>query len=171
MRNLYGIKAQDILLLLKLMVTPIGSQKELSEQLSVSPTEVSHGLRRLKHSRLLTVEGAVNRDACIEFLVHGLKYVFPPELGVPTAGLPTSFARPGFDYIRYAKDDIYVWPHPEGTVRGVGLKPIYHTLPDACLRDEKLYTLASLVEMLRAGRAREQQIAAKELNAFTKGRS
>ena len=105
----------------------------------------------------------VNGEACIEFLTHGLKYVFPAELGPQTVGIPTSYARPGFNFIKHDAGDIHVWPHPDGKVKGASLLPLYQTLPQACLQDESLYSLASLVEMIRVGRAREQKIAADKL--------
>ena len=73
MRNLYAIKSQDILLLLKMLVDPDETQQELAQNLGISQTEVSLGLRRLKNSGLLNSEGAVSKEASIEFLVHGLK--------------------------------------------------------------------------------------------------
>ncbi len=166
MRNLSRVKPQDILVLLKLMVSPQLNQKELAQCLDISSAEVSHGVRRLKHTKLLTGDNSVNVEASSEFLVHALKYIYPPQLGTIAVGIPTAYARPGFSYVRYKKDDIYVWPHPEGTVKGIALKPFYPSLPMACLQDEKLYTLASLVEMIRMGRVREQKIASKELIQF-----
>ena len=163
MRNLSGIKAQDILVLMKLIVNAQLNQKELAEYLNISSSEVSHGFRRLKNSKLLTADNRVNIEATLEFLIHALKYIYPPQFGTVTVGVPAGYAKPGFNYVRYNKDDIYVWPYPEGKVKGIALKPLYSSLPGACLHDEKLYTLASLVEMIRMGRAREQKIASEEL--------
>ncbi|MCB9072293.1 MAG: helix-turn-helix transcriptional regulator [Bdellovibrionaceae bacterium] len=169
MRNLYAIKSQDILLLLKMLVDPDETQQELAQNLGISQTEVSLGLRRLKNSGLLNSEGAVSKEASIEFLVHGLKYVFPAEFGTLAAGIPTSYAKPGFKFVKYKDDDLYVWAHPKGSVRGIVIKPIHPSFPEACLKDEKLYTLASLVEMIRSGRAREKNIAANELSKMVEG--
>ncbi len=168
MRTFHGLKPQDVLLLLKIIVAAELSQKDLAASLEVSPAEVSHGLKRLKVSNLLTSEGVVNKEACIEFLIHGLKYIFPSEFGPNSIGIPTSFARPGFKFVRFKKDEIYVWPHPEGELKGISLRPFYPSLPNACLKDERLYTLASLVEMLRSGRVREQDIAANEITKLIK---
>ncbi|MDC0980128.1 hypothetical protein OAQ84_00185 [Bdellovibrionales bacterium] len=166
MRNLSRVKAQDILVMLKLIVSPQLNQKELAENLDISSAEISHGFRRLKHSKLLTTDNRVNIEASSEFLIHALKYIYPPQFGTVSVGIPTGYAKPGFDYVRYDKDDIYIWPHPEGKVKGIALKPFYPSLPKACLQDEKLYTLASLVEMIRMGRVREQKVASKELVLF-----
>ena len=163
MRNFHGIKPQDVLIMLKLLVAPKSSQKELSSSLFISQAEISHGLQRLKISRLLTVEGNVSLEACTEFLIHGLKYICPAELGTLALGMRTSYSHPELKHVRYAADDIYVWPDPEGELKGIALYPFYPTLPKASRMDEKLYLIASLVEMIRVGRAREQKLAAKDL--------
>lgn len=166
MRNLVGIKAQDILIMLKLLVSPEASQKDLSNELGISQAEVSHGLRRLKASQLLSHEGKVIKEACQEFLIHALKYIFPAEFGSPSLGIPTAFAHPDFKFVVHDPREIYVWPNANGQKRGVSLVPFYPSLPEACKKDEELYKLASLVEMIRAGRARERKLAADEIKKF-----
>jgi hypothetical protein len=56
-----------------------------------------------------------------------------------------------------------VWPDPHGTVRGETLRPLYKSIPDAARRDEKLYQALSLIDAIRAGRARERALAEKHL--------
>jgi len=163
MREFNGIRPQDIAVLLKRLTTPSISQKELSESLEISQAEISHGLKRLKIIKLINSDGQTNLEAVVEFLVHALKYVCPVELGTLTVGIPTAFAKPGFRFVKYNKNDIYVWPHANGKEKGTAILPIYPTLVRACLNDDKLYTLASLVEMIRVGRQREQKLAAEEL--------
>lgn len=163
MRNFNTIKPHDILIVLKLSINPDLTQKALSENLFISQAEISHGLKRLKQSTLISSEDRVNMDACLEFLIHGLKYVFPAKLGPNSVGIPTAFARPGFKFVKYGKDDVYIWPYAKGKVKGISLTPLYPGVVEACLKDEKLYSLVSLIEMIRVGRVREQQIAASEL--------
>jgi hypothetical protein len=165
MRNLVGVKPQDVLVMMKLLVDPCLSQRRLAEQLFISQAEISHGMKRLHASNLL-VEVHVNAQASLEFLVHALKYICPPEFGMPALGLPTSFAHPDFKFVKYVADEIYVWPIAKGEKRGITLLPIYQTLPQACIVDKNLYRFASLVEMVRAGRARERQIGADEIKKF-----
>lgn len=168
MRNLIGIKPQDVLVMMKLLASPSLSQKELADQLYISQAEISHGLKRLKTSNLLNPEGNVINQSCLEFLVHAVKYIYPAQFGAPSLGIPTSYAHPNFKFVRYDPSQIYVWPYAEGKVRGIVLIPIYSTLPQACLIDENLYKIASLVEMIRSGRAREQQIGSEELEKIVK---
>jgi hypothetical protein len=168
MRNFHSIKPQDILITLKLISAPKSSQKDLSLALQISQAEISHGLQRLKFSRLINLDSEINAEACLEFLIHGLKYVYPAVLGPQSAGIPTAHTKPGFNFVKHRSEDTYVWPHPSGKIKGASILPFYPTLPDACLQDNKLYMLAALVEMIRSGRAREQKIAAEELKKIMK---
>jgi len=54
-----------------------------------------------------------------------------------------------------------VWPDPDGEMRGVALKPLFHSVPKAAREDPKLYEWLALVDALRTGRARERELAAK----------
>lgn len=169
MRNLVGLKPQDILLMMKLLSEPGLSQTELAKRLLLSQAEVSHGLKRLKGSRLLNIEGNVIKEAAIELLIHAVKYFYPAQLGAPSLGIPTAHANPEFKFVKYKDSESYVWPYAEGKSKGISLMPIYHSLPYACSEDKVLYKMASLVEMIRAGRARERKIAENELHKLIKG--
>ena len=41
--------------------------------------------------------------------------------------------------------------------------PLYPSVPEAALKDEKLHELLALVDALRVGRAREKELAIREL--------
>jgi hypothetical protein len=43
------------------------------------------------------------------------------------------------------------------------LAPLYPTVPEAALRDERLYALLALFDGLRSGQARERNLAQKML--------
>jgi hypothetical protein len=58
-----------------------------------------------------------------------------------------------------------VWPDAEGSVRGIEFSPLYKNVPQAALRDTKLYELLALVDAIREGRAREREVAIRELTA------
>jgi len=60
-------------------------------------------------------------------------------------------------------ESVVVWPHPEGSVRGQALLPLYGKLPLAAIEDKPLYELLALFDALRAGRARERELAIKLL--------
>ncbi len=67
------------------------------------------------------------------------------------------------------QDDVYVWPWPEGDARGQSIEPIYHSVPIAIKNDSNLYELLALVDAVRVGRVREQNIALDELKRRIKG--
>jgi hypothetical protein len=56
-----------------------------------------------------------------------------------------------------------VWPLAEGPVRGYSFAPLHKNVPQAALKDRRLYELLALVDALRDGRARERELAAREL--------
>jgi DNA-binding Lrp family transcriptional regulator len=169
MRNLIGLKPQDVLLMMKLLSEPNLSQMGLARKLQLSQAEVSHGLKRLKGSHLLNIEGKVIKEAALELLVHAVKYFYPAQIGAPSLGVPTAHANPAFKYVKNNEGESYVWPFAEGKVKGISLIPIYPSFPYACSEDKVLYKMASLVEMIRAGRARERKIAEDELHKLIKG--
>ena len=105
----------------------------------------------------------VNRRALEEFLVHGLKYVFPARRGPLARGVPTAHSAPPLDKLIVDDGTPLVWPDSEGTVRGETLEPIYKTAPMAARRDPRLYTSLVLIDAIRAGRARERKLAAVKL--------
>lgn len=169
------MQGQDIALLLKLAIESESNipSKELAASLCVSPSEVSKALKRCVDSGLLYVSGAekrVNRTALLEFLQHGLRYVFPPVRGSMARGVPTAAAAEPLKS-RLLKDGEPppVWPYPEGQVRGIAIAPLYKGAPKAALCDSKLYSVLALSDALRSGRTRERNLAIellkKELHA------
>ena len=106
----------------------------------------------------------INVTGVVEFLVHGLKYVFPPRRGAMTRGIATSYAAaPLNGFIARGEEPIPVWPFAEGKERGVEFEPLYRTVPFAALRDPALYELLAIADALREGRARERKIAEEQL--------
>ena len=58
---------------------------------------------------------------------------------------------------------MYVWPSDKGRARGQAIEPLYPKAPLAAEKDAELYELLALVDAIRAGRAREQALAGREL--------
>ncbi len=83
-----------------------------------------------------------------------------------TRGMPTAWAAPPLsEQIAAGDEPPPVWPDPEGEARGIAFEPLYRSAPKAAKRDRALYEMLALVDALRDGRARERQLAAKELKA------
>ena len=167
MRPFKGIKPQDIVILLKLAV--LGDRHwrhmDLVGGLGLSQTEISFALDRCKTAGFIdSAKKKVLKSALLEFLVHGLKYVFPAKPGAVCRGIPTGHSAPPLSHTIVASDeDRYVWPWDDGKVRGQAIEPLYPNAPLAAKNDSKLYELLALVDAIRAGRAREQAIAVREL--------
>ena len=168
------MKGQDIAILLKLAIQnePKIPSKSIAETLYVSESEVSKAVRRCVDSGLLHTAGAekrVNRSALLEFLAHGLKYVFPAARGSMTRGVPTAgAAEPLKSRFLGDGEPPAVWPYPEGRVRGISLAPLYKGAPKAALRDPQFYGILALCDAIRSGRTRERNLAVelleKEIN-------
>lgn len=163
------MKPQDVCVVLKRIAggPRRASYAQLGSELVMSPSEVHASEKRAEASGLLHGRGLGNRpnfSALEEFLVHGLRYVFPAERGPLTRGVPTSYgAAPLRELIAAGEEPIPVWPHAEGKQRGVSLAPLYKTAPAAGLRDPRFYELLTLADALRDGRIRERKIAEAEL--------
>lgn len=164
------LKPQDIMIILKLCSVNNSSwtQASLAQDLSMSPSEINAGLKRAEQSNLVRkLESGkyktVKRNL-EEFLIHGIKYCFPPVKGEPTRGQVTAYAGPVLQEVMQQGSDLApVWPDPEGQVRGYAFEPLYPSAIHAIKKDEKLYRLLSLVDALREGRAREAKVAQKHL--------
>jgi len=163
------LKPQDILVVLKLVA--LGqrpwSYAWLAVNLGMSPSQLHSAVRRALAAQL-----AVKKEDVItphirnleEFLVHGLRYVFVAEIGRLTRGIPTAYAAPPLDkHFPESAEPPPVWPDPEGTVRGLAFSPLYKLAPQAARSDPALYELLALVDAIRGGRARERDLAIKEL--------
>jgi len=135
--------------------------------LAMSPSEVHASVQRAEKSHLLHGSRLKNRpnfSAIEEFLLHGIKYIFPAERGGLTRGMPTSYAAPPLrGTIALGSEPIPVWPYEEGKKRGIAFEPLYKTAPVAALRDPAFYEYLVLVDALRDGRARERRTAGAEL--------
>ena len=163
------LKPQDILVILKLVALNQSgwSYNVLALELGMSPSEVHAAVKRALAARLVVRD----RDKIFpnirnleEFIVHGLKYVFIPERGELTRGIPTGYAAPPLqDFISISSEPPPVWPDADGEVRGEAFSPLYKSVPKAVREDRNLYELLVLVDAIRGGRAREREIAIKEI--------
>jgi len=105
----------------------------------------------------------VNRHNLAEFALHGARYAFAPERLPVGPGVPTSHSAPAFAGVFAPDQEPLVWPDAHGTLRGEGLEPLHPCVPGAALRDAALYELLALFDALRAGRARERNMAVTRL--------
>ena len=163
------LKPQDVYVALKIVAgrADRAPYSQLAAELVMSPSEVHASVRRAEGSHLLHGSQRKNRpnfSALEEFLLHGLKYVFPPERGELTRGVPTSYAAaPLSSMIAPGNEPSPVWPYAEGKQRGIAFEPLYKTAPIAALRDPFFHEYLALADALRDGRVRERKVAEAEL--------
>jgi hypothetical protein len=174
-----AIKPQDIVVLAKLIAhrgDKSWSQNSIAFELCLSPSQINSALKRLVVAGLITPYHPPDKpqpiiQACEEFLIHGLKYVFPAKLGEVARGVRTSYAAPSFkDEISLGSDAMPVWPYGVGEERGAALKPLYSSVPESVSKhpDPLFYDLLTLLDAIRSGRAREKQIAIQKLSEILK---
>jgi hypothetical protein len=161
------LKPHDIYVLLKLV--SLGDSRWtyafLSESLFMSLSEVHAAMKRALSARLYDdLRRLPVKKALEEYLIHGVKYAYPPDRGGPTRGMPTSYAAPPLNQMISSSDDLPpVWPDPEGSVRGTEFSPLHKSVPRAAVLDHTLYELLALVDAIRDGRARERDLAVREI--------
>jgi len=160
------LKPQDIVVLLKLVVSSPGwTFWKIASELGLSPSAIHRSLERAAKAGLYAAaREEVNRPALLEFLVHGGKYVFPPVRQGEARGLPTAWAAPPLaGQLSSSKENVPVWAHPHGTMRGIALAPIHAVVPEVARKDPPLGELLSLFDAIRIGGARERSLAAEAL--------
>jgi hypothetical protein len=158
-----ALKSIDIVIVLKLITLGdrLSSYRALAKDLFVIPSVLHLGVHRAIESKLLDPHTKKPRKRALEeFLIHGVKYVFPPKRGGLVRGIPTSYAAPPLNSeIIQSTEHPPVWPYEHGNVRGFEFSPLHQCVPAAAEQDPKLYELLALLDAVRGGRARESSIA------------
>ena len=160
-----SIKPQDIVLLLKIISNSndAWNQKPIAKELGMSQSEISESVARSKFAGLLDVSGKkVFRRALMDLLQYGIRYIFPQRPGAMVRGVPTAHSAKPLNQIIQSEEN-YVWPSAKGSVRGQSILPLYPSVSNAVEFDTKLHELLALVDALRVGKIREQELAVKEL--------
>lgn len=184
-----GIKSQDVVVLLKLVSLQEQEEKSKPEEfgwhikldgsysvrslestLGISKTEINASFKRIFSTEMAikyraTGRPKVNRRNLYDFIVHGLKFVFPAAPGAMTRGIPTAFAAPMLkDKLLSGGDYIYVWPYAEGRDIGQSVSPLFKSVPEAARSDARLYEYLALVDAIRLGNQREAGLAKDRLS-------
>jgi len=139
---------------------------DLATGLAISQSEAHAAIGRLSNSGLLApsrglldTPDPVHWSAAEAFIIHGVRYAFYGERGPVCRGMPTGVAAPPLRAHCSIGEEIPVWPDAEGDARGYSLKPLYKSVPAAARQNAELYELLALIDALRDGRLREQQMA------------
>lgn len=184
-----GIKSQDIVILLKLVSLQEQNEeneaqgfssslqggapysvRNLESLLGISKTEVNASFKRIISTGMAikdreTGRPKPNRRHLYDFILHGLKFVFPAEPGPMTRGMPTAFAAPMLKTLLFSGGEyIYVWPSATGRAMGQSVSPLFRSVPEAARKDERLYEYLALVDAVRLGSQRETGLAKDRLS-------
>lgn len=165
MKQHKGMRPHDIIILLKIAVLKekLWLAKDLAMSLNISASEVSESLNRSKLAVLISADKKhLMKNNLLDFLEHGLRYVFPAEPGAIQRGMPTAHSAPPLNS-HISAEEFYIWPWSEGEARGQAIDPLHPGVPGACSNDAVLYEMLALVDAIRLGRAREKQQAIEEL--------
>lgn len=166
MKEHKGMRPQDIAILLYLVDLNTTNWKimDIANALSISQSEVSEALHRCQIAKLIDKKRKkVFRNSLLEFVIHGLKYVFPIVPGPLTRGVPTAHAAFPLNEKIVQGSESFVWPCAEGEHRGQEILPLYKSIPTVVGDKPGFYALLSLCDALRVGRAREVKLAQEEL--------
>ena len=160
------LRPQDLVVLLRLALTrgPAPSYATLAAELGMTASEIHAAVERAVAARLAHKDtggkAAVIFAALRLFIQHGARYCFPVTRGSLTRGVPTGYAAsPLKELIVPSADPLPVWPHINGTVRGVAFYPLYPSVPEAAGRNPALNELLVLFDAVRGGSARERALA------------
>jgi len=158
-----SIRPGDIPFALRLAHSPEEGYEKLAEVLGSSTSAAHRAVSRLQTAGLL-IPGTrrVNREALREFLVHGMRYAFPPNQGTETRGIPTAWSMPALDGL-LPSGPVVVWPSEHGSVRGLSVEPLAPCVPHASRQDSWLYEMLALVDAIRLGQTRERALAAEAI--------
>lgn len=161
------LKGQDILVLLRLLEgADDWTVRSIGEPIGLDPAGVHRALKRLGEARLVDVERRrVNHSNAEEFLVHGVKYLFPARQGGMSRGVPTAWAAPPLDQqLAPVEEPPPVWPDAHGKARGLSLEPLHDRAPEAARHDPALAERLALIDALRIGDGRVRSLAARLLS-------
>lgn len=156
------LKPQDIVICLKVQVL-CGQNwiyEDLAKELSMSQSEVHDALKRAREAGVYSKESRSILTEPFLKMLRGLRYFFYVQPGRLVRGIPTAHSGPPLkDKFESNEDDVYVWPDPEGEVRGQEIKPLYPSVSEAVKKDQALYEWLNLIEGIRVGRPRERALA------------
>lgn len=157
-----GMKPQDIVILLKVLLMENRSwqYRELAFYLFISVSEIAESLNRSHIAGLVDQsKHKVYRQSLMDFISHGLHYVFPQQPGQMVTGIATAHSHPYYKSYFPSAEATYVWPDETGNLRGLSIQPLYSNVVKAVRLDEELYKLLATIDIIRVGKVRELKVA------------
>lgn len=162
------MRPQDIVILIKILLLGDApwQHRDLAGSLRLSVSEISDSLHRSHIAGLIDESRRkVYRENLLEFIEHGLHYVFPALPGTMETGVPTAHSQSYFKK-KFNAELEYVWPDDEGPIRGLSIPPLYKGASKAVRTDPRLHLLLSAIDIYRVGRVRELKAAEEVLQKY-----
>ncbi|CCG88019.1 hypothetical protein [Erwinia piriflorinigrans] len=148
--------------------------RSLEKTTGISKTQIAESVKRCTDIGLAKKDRKygvprTNKKSLLEFVIYGIKYVFPARMGELTRGIATSFSAPVLNEKLFSSGElIAVWPDERAKSKGLKVIPLFHSVPYAVRQDGDLYAMLALVDAIRLGNQREAGLAANMLkNMFT----
>lgn len=160
------LKGQDIVVLVELLAAESDwTIRGLGEAVGLAPGPAHRSLTRLAESGLYNARRRrVMTGLAEEFLLHGMRFVFPGRPRGETRGDVTAWAASPLKALLASSDPLPpVWPTADGAVRGLALEPLHPGAVVAARRNPLTGERLALLDALRAGDARIRGIAADQL--------
>jgi hypothetical protein len=156
------LKGQDIVVMLAIAGREPMTVRQIADLATFDAAGITRSLQRLSEGGLYDkTRRAVPIPQAKEFLVHGLRYVFPGRMTGESRGVPTAWAAEPLKSLLAETDGLPpVWPHPNGDARGIALAPLHGIASEAALHDSATWRRLALADALRIGDARVRGLAA-----------
>lgn len=157
-----ALQPHDVVIALLYHDTPGLTVDHVAKTLKLTPSDAASSLERLKLTGILSYDGgnglSVSPHALMEFLCHGIRYVFPATLGDNGRGLGTAYLRDVEEGENCS--EAAVWPAQDEGDYGRALQPLLTSFVDVVGRYPEVYNLLAAVDAIRLGRA-EDALAAR----------
>ncbi len=141
----------------------------LEKTTGISKTQIADSIKRCMDIGLAKKDRKygvprTNKKALLEFIIYGIRYVFPVRMGELTRGIATSFSAPVLNERLFSSGElIAVWSDERAKSKGLKVILFFHTVPHAVRQDGDLYAMLALVDAIRLGNQREATLAANML--------
>lgn len=153
------LRPSDVIVACQLTQVTSPSLKTVSELTILSVGECHNAVARLASAGLLSVpKRHVAPELLLRFILYGVPYSFPAQIGPSTMGIATAFSVEAFKSL-VESTEAYVWPDGGGATEGLALTPLFPSAVRLRHANPALYEILALVDVLRVGDLREKQLA------------
>lgn len=137
--------------------------QDLGRDLGVSTSTAYLAVDRCRRAQLVLPSGQVSRERLRDTLLYVVPLVYPASYEGPGQGTPTATsASYASDAGMFEKrpDVPLVWPSTQ-KVKGVIVLPLHASVPELAARDNLLYELLALADVMRIGSEQDKKLAVK----------